>query len=493
MITDVLRSENIKKWADDQINSSYSTKLSVGRSKLGGLGLFYDGVLPAPGTCLLRIPRNATLNLDRCLKIMNSGTNKEVKEFIQHCLVYYCSDDKVTETRILICYCVAMLALDRLGKLELLPEAKFVSNYLQILLQTEVANIDFDNHDLLNRYRTTFKGNILFESVISVMESGEAERFASFVKDEPLVKKFAGKNIVITPNDIVHLVSSVNSRTLEIPRSIDGSEDFVTDITLVPILDFANHSIDYQNACFDVDRDTHDIVLNVISSESQPQQHSRHEIFIIYTDADDINRLFFNYGFIPRTPGQWKFIDIPVWGYFQEFSFGNVVNLLKALHQSTNLEFAVRFNDDGQIDDVRLSLLDNCSFLVLLDIPWVKYANKDDPVGKALSALSKEEINRAISQMVKLLYTSMDGFAKNLQEFLDESTRIQHTSGETNHICDFASFQLELASKFRELYRKRVVDTSDDCEKVYRTILDPNQLEASHLRQCRMIPEYNTN
>ncbi|GMM37941.1 cytochrome c lysine N-methyltransferase [Saccharomycopsis crataegensis] len=106
----------------------------------------------------------------------------------------------------------------------------------------------------------------------------------------------------------------VSSRCLEIPHSLNqelkdldivhNSKDFTTDTTLVPILDFANHSNSkqYYNSKFDVNTDGNPILkIDVSALKYQMANHpgqKEFEIFISYDVSKAVSFLC-QYGFTP--------------------------------------------------------------------------------------------------------------------------------------------------------------------------------------------------
>lgn len=75
--------------------------------------------------------------------------------------------------------------------------------------------------------------------------------------------------------------------------------DFHVNVTLVPILDFANHVYN-NNSYFDVDLNTQDVILKI---KSEYVKNSEFEVTINYDKIELIDNFITNYGFIPSLYG----------------------------------------------------------------------------------------------------------------------------------------------------------------------------------------------
>ncbi|GME66739.1 unnamed protein product [Ambrosiozyma monospora] len=181
------------------------------------------------------------------------------------------------------------------------------------------------------------KENPLWDLAYWEATKGLAE-FTSWVNDELIVGDCSGDKIVsIQPDELLQIVSAVRSRTLEIPRAAGKSEEedkkdennvddndnedsFFTDISLVPVIDFVNHDNARLNAYFDVDKQTQDILLKLDSDTLLNVGNNEIvEVFISYSKIEDVNRFFFNYGFIPTSNYPEKLFEIPFWGHSEGY------------------------------------------------------------------------------------------------------------------------------------------------------------------------------
>ena len=101
--------------------------------------------------------------------------------------------------------------------------------------------------------------------------------------------------------NIRQIYAAVVSRALEIPVEMStGSDDYYLDITLVPILDFVNHSTANPSCYFDVDRTTKDIILKRSDNQEDHTGKDHQELFIRYFDVVEYTKSTFVYGFIPE-------------------------------------------------------------------------------------------------------------------------------------------------------------------------------------------------
>ncbi|QPG74465.1 hypothetical protein FOA43_001795 [Brettanomyces nanus] len=478
-------------WVKSQVGAKFHDNLTVEKSSLGGLGLFYDGNEIDQDTEILRISSDCTLSIHQCMKIMNSGVDDKgtfAKTFIQKCLDFYCNG-KVTESRILICYCISMEVLNRIEKLDSLKGTGFVRNYLKILLNTRVSNVDCDSLSLLEYYKEEFKGNSLFDSVYKQLINGDCEEFAKFIEVEALENVYGE---VISAEEIQHLVTAIRSRILEIPRETESEGDFTIDITLVPILDFANHDNDKVNAYFDVDRVNGDIILKLDKDKIKGSK-GKHEVLISYSRIEDMNRFFLNYGFIPRSKGI-KLIEIPFWGYYKDKEIPlNVTEILYKLQETPNLQFVVKTDEEGDVQDVKINMLDDYSFLTMANVQWDKYfiegeeEDEEEIVSTLMEKMSVDEINVAMFKMMKLVNKYIKEYPSKLKNFLAIADEYELNLGETRNIVEMIKFEEQIAEKFNAIYEKK---KPQDAKDAFDMIVPPDECDENWTK-VRMYPIYN--
>jgi [cytochrome c]-lysine N-methyltransferase len=240
----------------------------VKQSSLGGVGLFYSG--DGATRELLRIKRKYDYNeLLQQLSALDSDSAAIVKLALT-------VTRPSTETAILQCYVVAFYICLRLRPNSMLQYRP----YLDVLCNTHVGDIDEPTPN--SRYFSNY-----------VARRTKQER-----KYNELMAALAPScsSEVLTLGMFRQIEAAVRSRVLEIPYADDNDEDsYTTNVTLVPLLDFVNHTSEpHKNAYFDIDRATGDILLML-----QRDVAKGDEITICYSPNENIQQLAYTYGFVP--------------------------------------------------------------------------------------------------------------------------------------------------------------------------------------------------
>ncbi|KAK6453690.1 cytochrome c methyltransferase [Scheffersomyces xylosifermentans] len=309
------------EWIDDY-NLWLHPNLSIESSPLGGIGLFFnDDNIKVPedededDLRVLRIPSNYGLdylNLLQLLHIMKvrdkSYDTIPIKE--SELIVNILNGlEPTSETQILCCYLTGMAILKKLRKGRKLSYYKNsplipYDIYLEILLNTftldypedPVGDEDEFILDYVKKARNIrFEYDSLIEQ-LNVLYNQESVQFEEVLPFTTFYK----------------IALAVRSRTLEIPHeSEDGrsmrsrnnsvqvtvnNHDFYINVTLVPILDFANHSHN-NNAYFDIDRRNGDIILKI--KKDKLKNSGKFEVTISYSPVESIQHFITTYGFIP--------------------------------------------------------------------------------------------------------------------------------------------------------------------------------------------------
>ncbi|CAM9011514.1 unnamed protein product [Wickerhamomyces anomalus] len=145
---------------------------------------------------------------------------------------------------------------------------------------------------------------------------------------------------------------------------------FAVASTMVPVIDFVNHSNDKANSNFDVDKETKDVLLKY--NHKDPKLKGEVELFITYSEYEDVFNFINAYGFVPKSNktnpiyehaidrdflSTYK-IESEVEGVKYEHNLGNV---LKWLGQAPNIQFVLTYEDlqeDGVGDDFIQEVLD---------------------------------------------------------------------------------------------------------------------------------------
>lgn len=296
-IPGVDNNEEFKKWiAGRKIEGD----VSIGESF--GVGLYYTAgssntaEKEEEDPTILRVPSTSSLNMDTLLNLLTrlklrdkelDARLKESEVIIKFLEIL----NPGTETIILLAYLLAFEFLRQKGdKTSSYYETSPLRNwdtYLDILFLTKVFSFDIHND---NPYAASFgelREIVLAEYEEFITEAKEAIPDAYIADDIPFDKFF-------------QLFQAVRSRSLEIPKEAEGGNpdsEFQTNVTLVPILDFANHNRE-NNAYFDVDRENFDIVLKLKRDAIKEEPF---EVTISYDPVDTKPEFYLTYGFLTET------------------------------------------------------------------------------------------------------------------------------------------------------------------------------------------------
>ncbi|GME84723.1 unnamed protein product [Ambrosiozyma monospora] len=224
------------------------------------------------------------------------------------------------------------------------------------------------------------------------------------------------------------------------------------------------------------------------------------EVFISYSKIEDVNRFFFNYGFIPTSNYPEKLFEIPFWGFAEGYvaNYDDIkpdgkltgfnvatLNVMK-LFQPTHLQFVVDYDDTGKIDKVNLNLLDNYSFLTLIDKIDVSHMTDNfepnDIIELVMQESSEIDINKAIYKLLQLI----DGYfckqlCPKLIAFKKEATEKYgkvKSNATSSGLLNYVDFQLELIHKFLESVKESVFESPNkdkgEYEEVFSVIVSPD-------------------
>lgn len=281
-------------WLSDKVK--LHPGVTVQASELGGNGIFFNGEKPESDIVIATISKNAVFDYELLLetlhrlKVEDPQLSKIVVEFLT-CL------EPSTETEVLMCYFWAFMAAFKAG---FTGYILLIQPYLTLLEHTKVdipRGSREDNDWFIQSLAGVFEAQrTKYDSVVQWLDSKVPE-------NTPWSQHFSF-------DMFWQIYKAVKSRVLEIPHSLSNDlGDFVTNISLVPYLDYANH-LAAKNAYFDVDRSTEDIVLKVDHTklEKSSTEHAI-EILISYSPVEKILSFMMTYGFVPRSHGQMQVFD----------------------------------------------------------------------------------------------------------------------------------------------------------------------------------------
>lgn len=354
--------------------------LEIAQSREGkdsGTGVFIDKVYASQPCELMRIPKDLALSLPSCQDLLES-LPEESQKIVKKCLSHIVS---LTETNILVNYVIGFVIVRRTSAW---PH-KHLDSYLDTLLSTKVENIHSDSVEAIKRFAQTSlaKENVLFQAYYQDLLFA-SDNYNRLMEDLPLS--------AFSLAEFIQLNNAIKSRILEIPSRIDESEDYSTDISLVPLLDFVNHSTDEvkaNNAHFNVDKVTGDILLlfDPAPHYTAVVENDLVEVLIKYSEVEDVHRFFFNYGFIPTSANSAKILHVSVDG--------------------SRVQFVLYYSEEGCLEDVVLNMDDNFDFL--------EPHSRADPY-EAIGNLQEEQIDCLMGNYIKSLMEHLEIQIKELEK-----------------------------------------------------------------------------
>lgn len=289
----------ITQWFLKNTDSHLHTSVRVGKSALedpaSGYGVFVNlssiGILNADSHDskieLMRIPHNVTFDVHTVFQALNNEnwyssrqaferTEQKFKNVFADMLEFEGIAELLNESNTL----VGFLLICSMIKEEFELPTILVYYLDNVLLTTTVENSS-RYVELLVDYYGQYMDSYLLEMTL--------ERFGQFFSQ--------------IPQGIVRqLFAAVGSRCLEIPQEVDEeSDDFIVNSTLVPLLDFCNHS-NKPNAHFDVDRKTGDVILLLDLDSNKCDgivEETWQEVFISYSPLIELFSFCRLYKFIP--------------------------------------------------------------------------------------------------------------------------------------------------------------------------------------------------
>lgn len=286
--------DSFENWLLKHNSIEVHPELAIGLSDLGGIGLFFthnEKLEIKDDIQLARIPRGATFDYMSLLEVLErlkeeegSVDNQETPESQIITTVLRCLQPS-SETEILTCYFIGLkICYNRRHgdqNVTMSPLAQF-DPYLDVLAHTYVLGLP--QHEA---YEDEFIDKLVLNSESLREEYNE------------LIETLGLEEVYLTFEEFYQVVGAVKSRVLEIPHGTDKDDDYYTNVTLVPLLDFANHlNVLKSNAYFDVDKSTGDVLLKLKSSKLQS---GTFEVTISYSTTESVQHFIQTYGFIPRS------------------------------------------------------------------------------------------------------------------------------------------------------------------------------------------------
>lgn len=312
---------------------------------------------------LLRIPKNAAFDINTIDAIIHDAdmyttpaqserTLGKVKEAFKHLMENPKTEEFLSEATILAFY----FLLFHFIKEDYEIPALFRQYLDNVLVVTEINNPITRPHEYIPLYRQY--PTLLGDELVILY-------FTSYLENE------LGIDIEKSEKTIRQIYAAITSRTLEIPHEIsEESNDFTTSTTLVPILDFINHSSEMPWCAFDVDRKSADIILKYKNLEPFRNNNNKQELFIQYSDIIEFTSFNFTYGFVPVVPDtsvcyfnlslQRSLLDKRTRLYYKWFNINPVIQFYKEgihgkwkinLTHEKFIELLLPFMKDSHIDE----------------------------------------------------------------------------------------------------------------------------------------------
>lgn len=482
-----------ENWIEELKIESHKS-LKIKRTPTSGIGVFFrhNGLNAEEDIELLRVPYAATLDISNLKLLTNSLGNSSDQETIKKILGKYCSTiaESINETAIIIAYLLGYLVLEKKGK-------NPMKDYLDILMGTQVSNLHSDNKLVIEDFMSYFEGNALITSYCLELVDDKWDDFVTYIEDEFDVK--------LTTQEVFQLIAAIRSRTLEIPHGLadekskeeaeeaeeEAEEDYEVNVTLVPILDFVNHNNEKLNSYFDIDKANGDILLKLNKDCLNSDTESEFEVFISYSQQEDVSKFFMNYGFIP-TCQTTKMLEIPMLGYFKSELIDNekLNDRLYSLRQSPNVQLLVDYDSEHKISNVRCALDENYAYFIFSEnVDWSKYLDTEESKPGTLDlndyekgyekcfqiyqSLTEEEVLQAQEVFLQFIKEFFRKFVDKIDKFVEFVEEYELNEGETLNVKELLYFYKELAIKFNEQEEKDDILLYEDNEDILHLRLAP--------------------
>lgn len=381
--------EILEKWRHE-LGIRVNPNVHIEETKGHGIGVFYNNVKSnqekdEEDIELLRIPFISSYNIHTLKELVNTRLDENDKKVVKKCLnLTFINSNRMSESLILIAYFIGFLMICKKRKKNEIGKEKDkkswkndIEIYLTVLLDTNVGNLYSDHQDILQDFLSYFPGNAILSNLIfDVVNTDKVDLI------EKINKEFEEEFEKIKIEEFLQICAAIRSRVLEIPKEIeDNNEEYYeVNVTLVPLLDYVNHDNDKKNAYFDIDKINNDIIL-YLENEKVKDNYNEIEVFISYDSVEDLHSMFTTYGFIPISEGIEKFIEIPIIGYCDNSKILNDFEATRRLYcigQSPNVQFKVKFNKIGEIEEISVIDCQFYSYLIFNEgIDWDKFESED--------------------------------------------------------------------------------------------------------------------
>lgn len=240
---------------------------------------------------LIRIPQKYLFTTKSIMEIMADSSeypanvdwntvNEEFKRYLKLFLNNPNMSDQINETIILV---VCLFVVGNLSNVFEVPSK--ITYYLKAVLLNAHANTIETSIDLFKEYYPEMVPSSI-ENVLATCD----EMSVTFTE------RYGPSKMT----NVRELIAAIRTRCMDIPEEISPeSDDFITNVTLVPLIDFANHSA-FNNSYFDIDRETNDILL-MTRTTIVPKDAKDFEVLLDYGEGSRIFHFAVTHGFVPRS------------------------------------------------------------------------------------------------------------------------------------------------------------------------------------------------
>jgi [cytochrome c]-lysine N-methyltransferase len=331
-IPGIKSNQEFRSWIENK-SIVFHDNLQISTSSLGGIGLVFDGSNYKNDNMdedlkILTIPAAVTLDYQSLLKLLQELKSrdqlfKEIllreSELIVNLLKLLAPQ---SETEIIHCYVVAFKILQSYRSDD--------EYYSQSPLQAIFTYIEVLCSTFTMGFPTVSESKDDFVQKLITMSNTVRLKYESLMIELNEIYKTLDMRELMPFDTYFQIYQAIKSRTLEIPHALGVSslqvneedevieegddnksvqDDFHVNVTLVPVLDFANH-IHHNNAYFDIDSSTQDIVLKLKHNRIEK---SLFEVTINYSPIESIPHFINSYGFIPsitKEPQQYQLLEL---------------------------------------------------------------------------------------------------------------------------------------------------------------------------------------
>lgn len=452
---EIKNKSELETWRE-KLGIKVNPNLRIEKTKERGIGVFYTCETQNESSErieLMRIPHTSSYNIYTLRKLVDENLSAEDKAIVKRTLsVIFARSRGSSESLILIAYFIGFLIVSKKRNADSYRNSETdefkqtMGTYLSVLLDTTIGNLYGDHPDILEDFLSAFPGNVVLKNSIVDITSGLWDEITDTLNEE-----FLEKDEAMKVEEVLQLCGAIRSRVLEIPREVEGDqEDYYVDVTLVPILDYANHDNEKRNAYFDVDRKSQEVVLyfepNKVASE-----RDQCEIFISYDEYEDLHRMFVNYGFFPLNKERRTVIEIPIIGYCESklMSDFEITRRLYCIRQTPNVQFEVLFDAKGGVKSVKVLDDEFYSYLAFKDdLPWNQYEKEDDEAMNELNELNEGKKGGEVDMETEMELDFARGFQRSVA--IESSLSGEETSRLMKILWDYVcEFFVKFSAKCR--------------------------------------------